>query len=235
MEINKPAKILLFDIESTNLAMDFARLLCIGYKWYGEDTVYCPKIKIPAKQGASWDKAEEELLDQFISVYESADIVVTYNGTMFDIPAIQAKMIHYDMGALPSTSHIDLYFTTKSKLRISRKSLQNLGYFAKLEHHKTGVEGHLWLLAQAGNKQALNAIVDHCEVDVILLEEAYEKLRPLVYRHPRVSGYGPCRYCGSTELQKRGRYVTKDKNPKCRVQCQACGGWDTRLPKELGL
>src|SRR5678816_4274910 len=32
------SKLLLWDIESTGLKGDFATILCIGYKWYGERT-----------------------------------------------------------------------------------------------------------------------------------------------------------------------------------------------------
>ena len=226
MKDSNEARILLWDIESTGLYLDFARLLCIGYKWYGEKKVHIPKIELP--ESGSWDKAEKQLVKDFMEVYEQADILVTYNGKRFDVPAVQAKALHYGLGVLPNTPHVDLYYTAKSNLKISRKSLQNVGFFLGLNQEKTPVNGKLWLEAQSGNKKALKDIVDHCRADVLMLEEAYTVMRPLVRTHPRVDGYGPCRVCGSRKLQRRGPYITKTKNNAQRVQCQECGSWDTR-------
>lgn len=234
-EPNDPARTLIWDIETSNLDADFGRLLCIGYKWLGEPEVYCPSIVYP-KQGVSWDQTECDLLNEFLEVYKTADISVTYNGILFDLPYINTKNMKYNPGeAPPPVSQVDLYFTVKAKTRLARKSLQNLSYFLGGEFQKSGVEGRLWLAAREGNQEALDAIIEHCEVDVLALEEDYMRLRPYIGRHPRVSHYMNCRYCGSKHMQMRGRYVTKDKNPKRRVQCMDCGGWDTRLPKELGL
>jgi uncharacterized protein YprB with RNaseH-like and TPR domain len=207
--------------------MDFGRILCIGYKWLDEKRVYIPAIQLPGG-GISWNKAEKTLVKEFIDVLKEADAIVTYNGKRYDWPALQAKALHYGFGALPNVPHIDLYYTVKSNLKISRKSLQNAAYFLNLSNEKTPVVGNLWLEAQSGNKTALREIIKHCRADVLILEELYYKIRPLVRTHPRVNGYGNCRYCGSKALNSRGKQITKTKNPQRRVQCQSCGGWDTR-------
>lgn len=176
----------------------------------------------------SWNKAEKQLVKDFIAVLEQADAIVTYNGKRYDWPALQAKALHYGLGALPNIPHIDLYYTVKSNMKISRKSLQNAAYFLNLSNEKTPVVGNLWLEAQSGNKKALAEIVRHCRADVLILEELYLKIRPLVRTHPRVNGYGPCRFCGSKDLISRGTYITKTKNPQRRIQCKDCAGWDLR-------
>lgn len=223
----KPARILLFDIETTNLAADFAQLLCVGHKWLGQKKVTCPRID---RSQRNFRTAEKQLLKDFLAVYETADVVVTYNGKMFDVPFLQAKALEHRLPPMPNPSHVDLYWTAKHNLRISRKSLQNLAYYLGVKHEKTPVEGRIWVDAMMGVPSALNYIVKHCKADVLVLEDVYDRLRPYVRQHPRImaSHLGHCRYCGSTHLQSRGRYITRMKSDYKRVQCQGCGGWDSR-------
>lgn len=235
-EPKNDARILLWDIETSNLDADFGRIFCIGYKWYDESTVHCPSIVLP-EQGKSWDNAEHELIETFMQVYETADISVTYNGILFDLPYINTKYMRYHSSGAPApVAQTDLYWTVKSKTRLSRKSLQNLSYYLGGEYQKSGVEPRLWLAAREGNKAALRAIIQHCKIDVLALEEDYTRLRPFITKHPRVNGYGPCRYCGG-RIILRGPSMSKYKYPRHRVQCTnpKCYGWDTRTDKELGL
>lgn len=226
---NEP-KILLYDIETTNLAADFGTCLCIGYKWLGTNRVSVPSIM--DYDGWRDDPTYDgHLLADFRDVYEQADMVVTYYGKGFDIKFLQAKMLEWDLGILPNTPHVDLYFTVKHNLRLSRRSLANVGYFLGLNAEKTPIEGKMWRSAQAGNHKAIKYVIDHCRADVLVLEEAYLKLRPLVRTHPRVRGWDPCRVCGSNHLQHRGPAITVTKGARHRVQCQDCGAWETRSGK----
>lgn len=225
----KPARVLLFDIETSNLAADFGVLLCVGYKWLGESRVYCPKIDFTTKNHRN---AEKALFEAFLPAYEEADILVSYNGKRFDVPFLQAKALEYGYNALPNTSHVDLYWTVKHSMRISRKSLQNAGYFLGLSNEKTPVEGKIWTRATLGDPKALKYIVDHCKSDVLVLEELYMRLRSLVRGHPRVAG-NACKACGSPEIQNRGRYVTKLKGTMWRTMCTNCGSWEARPLADL--
>lgn len=221
------AKILFFDIETTHLKADFGTVLCIGYKWLDN-----PKVHVPAiTQYQSWgrDKTDDTgLVQDFLEVYEQADMVVSYFGKGFDCKFLNAKLMEAAGLLLPNTPHVDLFYTVKANLALSRKSLANVGYFLGLNAEKTPVEGKIWRRAATGHAPSVKYIVDHCRADVLLLEEAYLKLRPLVRMHPRVGGYTPCRVCGSTKLQSRGRALTTTKGPRSRFQCQSCGSWETR-------
>lgn len=225
----RPARVLLFDIETTNLAADFAVLLCVGYKWLGEKKVYCPAIDFST---GNHIRAEKALLKAFMPVLEEADVLVTYNGKRFDVPFLQAKALEHGYNALPNTSHVDLYWTVKHAMRISRKSLQNAGYFLGLSNEKTPVEGKIWVKAMLGDAGALRYIVKHCKADVRVLEELYYRLRSLVRGHPRVNG-NACKACGSSNIHGRGRYVTKLKGAQWRTICQDCGTWEARPLRDL--
>ncbi len=226
MKTNEP-KILFFDIETTNLKADFGTVLCIGYKWLGKPKVYVPEIR----EYESWDTDRTDdsgLVGDFLEVYEQADMVVSYFGKGFDCKYLNAKLLEYDLGVLPNTPHVDLFYTVKANLALSRKSLQNVAYHLNLSNEKTPVEGKIWKRAATGHGPSVKYIVDHCRADVLILEEAYLRLRPLVRLHPRVRGYEPCRVCGSDHLQSRGRALTTTKGARYRYQCQDCGAWESR-------
>lgn len=220
------AKILLWDIESSHLKADFGTLLCVGYKWLGQ-----PQVRIPCitdypnfKKDPTDDSA---LVADFLDIYNSADMTVTYFGSGFDIKFLQAKVMEHGLQIPPKVPMVDLFYTVKSNLALSRKSLQNVGYYLNLSAEKTPVEGKIWKQAACGKRSALKYIVDHCRADVLLLEEAYQALRPLVRTHPRVAGYSDCRHCGG-KVESRGYALTITKGKRHRVQCTVCGGWETR-------
>lgn len=219
------ARILSFDNETSHLKADFGTLLCWGYKWLDEKKVHVPSLLThPGKHMID----DRPLVKHVHEIMGSADMWVTYFGKGFDVPFLNSKFLEYGLSILPNIPHVDLYFTVKSNMSLSRKSLQNVAYHLDLEAKKTPVEGRIWKKAMIGDQKSLLYIIKHCRSDVLLLEEAYLRLRPLVRTHPRVSGFGPCRYCGSTRLQRRGIAITKLKNEQQRIQCQACGGWDQR-------
>lgn len=221
------SRVMLFDLETTNLKADFGYLLAVGYKFLGEKKPTVLSIK-HTNGVTKFRSAEKALVKAFREVYLSADVIVTYNGKRFDVPYLNAKMLEYDLGILPNLPHVDHYWTVKNNLGISRKSLQNAAYYLKLSAEKTPVEGRIWVDAMMGDRKALKYIVDHCAADVDILEELHYKIRGLVRMHPRVNGYGPCKYCGERRLQRRGPAVTTAKRTQYRFQCMACGGWDTR-------
>lgn len=225
-------KVLLFDIECTNLDADFGTLLCVGYKWLGEKKVNV--LSLGDYPTFSSDPTnDKELVRDFLKVYAEADLAIAYNGILFDRPWLIAKVLEHGLEIPPNIPMQDPYFCVKSNLRISRKSLQNTAYYLKLSNEKTPVEGRIWKKAAVGHRGSLAYIIRHCKADVLVLEELYLRLRPLMRTHFRLSDdLGKCRYCNSPKLQARGTAITKAKGLQRRVQCQACAGWDTRTLKE---
>lgn len=171
---------------------------------------------------------EKALVKDVALEFQKADILVSYYGTGFDRPFLNAKMLEYNLPPIVNIPEIDLYYTARHKLAISRKSLANVAYYLKVPNKKTAVEGRLWKAAQVGDRKALREIEKHNIADVEVLRDVYLKLRPLVRTHPRVSGLLPCRFCGGEKLQRRGRIVSHLHQAKQRIFCKSCGGWDSR-------
>lgn len=224
------SKILFYDIETTDLNADWGTLLCVGYKWLGDKTPTVLSIlDYPGKNFLD----DSNLVKAFYDVISQADMVITYFGKGFDQPWMQPKYMLYNLSTLPNVPHVDLFYIAKSNLKLSRKSLDNLVTFFNLGK-KYNVSREDWKLAKIGDPHGVAEVIKHCYVDVNLTEKLYlNKLRPYVRMHPRVNGWLPCRHCGSIKLQRRGYATYVTKNPRVRVQCQKCGGWDTRSEQHV--
>jgi uncharacterized protein YprB with RNaseH-like and TPR domain len=229
------SRILLWDIETSDLDPHWGTILCIGYKWLGEKKVHL--ISVRDFETAHFD--DKGVVQGFREVLETADIEVTHNGTLFDKPFLQSRMLYKkNVKGLPVTKHylpqiapVDTYMASKSKLRGS-KALDKLARFLGCNVTKTRVEPEVWLEAQRGDKKALKYVEDHCVKDVLVLEEVYLKVRPMMKRHPKVGAYGT-HSCGSRHFQSRGTYSTTSKGLMKRFECQGCGGWFAMSEKDV--
>ena len=216
-------KILALDCETSHLRADFGTLLCWGYKWVGEKRISVPSLlDFPGKSPID-DRA---LLKEAHRVMSGADAYLTYYGKGFDLPFLQAKFLEYGMPMLPPVPHIDIYFTVKSNLSLSRKSLANVSEFLNLKAKKTPVAGRIWKRAMVGDRGAMRYIVSHCRADIALLEEAYYRLRPLIRLHPR-RGPDGCRTCGGHVIRDKIRYSAAGVM-KVQYVCTKCGSYETR-------
>ena len=226
------AKILIWDLETTDLKSDWGTLLCVGYKWLGQR--YGTVLSITDYDGWQNDMTnDKELVTDFHKILAEADMLVTYYGKMFDLPWLQGKFLEYDLPALPAIPHVDLYFVGRSNLRLTRRSLDNLAKYLRIGAKKYYVTGDLWKKARVGDPVALDKVRKHCYADIQLTEKLYYKLRPYVRQHPRINGYFKCRYCGSDKVQRRGYQISNYKGRQQRVQCQECLGWSSYPERDL--
>lgn len=225
-------RVLIWDLECSNLDADWGTLLTVGYKWLGEKKVHV----LSAANYASWRKDPTDdsgITKDFLAVYNQADLTIAYNGVLFDKRWFMAKVLEHGLEIPPNIPMQDPLFAVKN-LRISSASLLNALYYLRLTAEKTPVEKRIWRRAGVGHIPSLRYIVAHCKADVLALEELYLRVRPLMRTHFRLSDdLGACRYCNERRLQRRGRQVSKLKGAQVRVQCQACAGWDTRTIKEV--
>lgn len=232
-------RILFVDIESSDLKADFGNMIAFGYKYQGEPghvislldvNKHCRTCK---RVDAVDDKA---LVEQAHAILVAADVIVTWYGKGFDSKFLNTRVLDAGLPPLPNTPHVDLYFTAKHHLLLSSNRLANVQDFLGLKTSKTPLTKRVWRQAQAGHVPSIEYVVTHCLKDVEVLEEAYDRLKPYVRSHPRMSGVaGPgvpgCRVCGAA-VQRRGQVATILKGPRQRVQCTKCGHWEDRPMKE---
>lgn len=214
------------DIETTDLNANWGSCLCIGYCVEGE-----PIKVMSVKDYPNWKPWDDKkLLQEFLKVYTRDDIgiVIGHNIIMFDLPYLQARMSHHDLGVLPNLARVDTYFVAKSKFKIRGKSLGSIAEFLGCRYKKTPLAPEIWRKAGRGDEGSLDYIAAHNAADIRVTKQVYEKLAPLMMRHPVIGDYGACHNCGKHSLQKRGMATTVLIGPRQRFQCKSCGAWSTR-------
>lgn len=227
------AKILFWDIESTDLQADFGNMLACGFKYLGQpaEVISLLDVNKHCKSCRRVDAVDDKrLLKQVWERLAAADVWVTWFGKGFDIKFVNTRLVDGGMPALPPIPHIDLYFTAKHHLKLSSNRLASVQDFLQLPTAKTPLTKRCWRRAQAGDVPSIRYIIDHCEKDVMVLEEAYERLKPYVRQHPNVDPAAGCRVC-SGFVQRRGLTLVASGRKLQRVQCTKCGHWENR-PQE---
>jgi uncharacterized protein YprB with RNaseH-like and TPR domain len=227
-------KILLWDVETfgMNFNADAGFIMVISYKWAGEKDVHT----ITRANPTQWSRRlfdDKAICAEFAKVFETADMHVTWNGTRFDVPFLQTRMLKHRLGYLPPVPHEDGLRTARRTLKM-RRSLDNIQKFFELGTEKEDMNlAKVWMPAAMGDPIALKQVIKRCESDVKLLEEAYDLLAPLSSVHPNVAladGVADgCPLCKSRNLQQRGRQRAL-RHYRLRFHCQDCGRWSTSSP-----
>lgn len=81
--------------------LEHAKIICISYKWEGQDKVYNLK----------WDsnKCEKKMLEKFIRIADSADEIVGHNSDRFDIKWIRTRCIYNRVPMFPKYVSFDTF------------------------------------------------------------------------------------------------------------------------------
>jgi uncharacterized protein YprB with RNaseH-like and TPR domain len=145
-----PHRTVYLDIETTGMSRDRDIITMVGWSVGGE---YGCLI-----HGGSTN----ELFD----VLGSAKVLVTFNGSCFDLPYLRAHMPNLPEPAM----HLDLrYFARKCALAGGQKAIEVALGLARPEEVRglTGMEApRLWFQYRGGNKGALRRLIEYNKADV---------------------------------------------------------------------
>lgn len=183
--MSKQLDIVMFDIETTGLKADFSVILCATIKAFGQEPVVFRNDQLNKKWRTrrNDDKAITKAIRDELSKH---GIVVTHNGSRFDIPYMKAKLARHDLEPLLPMLHIDTLRIARQNLQVSSRRLDNLGKWL-LGKEKSRVEGPTWMEAgMNGDIPAMEEIVKHNIVDCELLEEVLQRLWPLLRQIQRI-------------------------------------------------
>lgn len=164
------------DIETDNLKADFGTMLSWAIRFKGSDTT---KVDYITKKELFDGSTDKRIIESLIDTLKQVKIVVTYYGTGFDIPFSRAKALHYDL-EFPSYAdlyHFDIYYSVKSKLGISSKSLASACDYLNITG-KTPLDKETWRRAKYGDPTAIQIVLEHNVADVDILEQLHNKLSP---------------------------------------------------------
>lgn len=234
----KPVKIkrLFFDIEtSPNIVFSWnvgyklqighdnilkeRAVICICYKWEGEDTVH----------SLEWKKGDDKsLITRFLKVILKADEVIGHNGDNYDIKWFKTRALFHGIPSLPDIKSIDTLKLARKGFRFNSNKLDYIGKFLGLgQKLETGGFG-LWKdICIFNNADAMHKMVTYCKQDVLLLEQVFQKLQG--YGKPKThtgvlkgKDLCSCPYCASDNTVSNGNIVAALGTIKKKMKCLDC-------------
>lgn len=217
-ESSKSPKILIYDIETSQLEADVwwsgkqyvsanriksePRIITVAYKWLGSDIV----------EYLQWDEnqSDEQLVREFVEIYNEADMVVGYNSSKFDNRFLNARAFKYNLDINIHVKSLDLMREAKKYFRMPSYSLNNISRFldlpTKLQH--SGID--MWDAIQYGSKdeatQAMNLMIEYNIQDIIVTENLYHRMikyikSPIHVGVLRGGAKSTCPICGGTNVK----------------------------------
>ena len=178
-----------FDIETTDLRANMGTLLCASFHeivppgYYGNhhDTPNKPYTFVVESTFVGDPNPDKALAIALRDEIEKYNAIVTWNGKMFDIPFLNARLLFHRERPVRPQFHIDaMYYAGSSSNRIGSRRLASVQQFLQLPDEKTSLDWDVWKAATRGDKKALKYIVKHCEIDVKVLSDAYWRLLPYI-------------------------------------------------------
>ncbi|HQJ57214.1 MAG TPA: ribonuclease H-like domain-containing protein [Caldisericia bacterium] len=201
-----------------NIIQDW-KIICISYKWEGEDSVHT----------LDWGKkmCDKKLLEDFIKVANTADELVAHNGDRFDVKKIRTRCISHRIPMFPNYKTLDTLKKAKSGFNFNSNKLDYIAKFlgvgAKLEH-----EGfNMWVKCMQGDKEALKAMIEYCEMDIIVLEDVFLTMQNYIKHNTHVGVINnnlkySCPCCGSENVSLQKNVVTAMGTIKRQMNCDDC-------------
>lgn len=194
-------------------------IICAAWKWHGSTKVHVSKVS-----NIGDDYAVTKAMRDAIA---EADVIIAHNGDSFDVKKLNARIIYHKIDPLPKVLQLD---TKKEVKKIAAFSSNKLEYLAStlIGAGKLPTDFQLWKDVLAGNKKAMRAMIEYCKVDVIRLEEVYERLLPYMKNPPHrgvLAGADrncSCKACGSENVKLNGVRFTAAGVKKQELKCRDC-------------
>lgn len=178
-------RVTFWDIEATDLAGNFGRLLSCSFLDLGAKKAEVYRRDVAPHKGRKLTD-DSKLAVAIRDRAEKADILVGWNSILYDQPMVNARLAAAGERPLrltkeAGTIHLDLmYYASGSSLRLGGRSLANVSKFFKTASNKTPLTGEIWAEAAAGEKDAMDLVVEHNVADVEVLRDLWGKLAPYV-------------------------------------------------------
>ncbi len=161
-----------------------AQIICISWKWEGEDKVH----------NAHWGlnkQCDKSLLKKFIKELDKADEIIAHNGDRFDIKWIRTRAVFHGLQMKHTYNSIDTLKWVKKYLRLPSNTLAEVCKYYQLEAKRDAGGISTWTdIVFHKSKEALDRMIYYCDGDILSLEAVFNKLLP--YARPNTH-YGVLR------------------------------------------
>lgn len=164
------------DIEASGLKANFDIMYTWAIKPRGSDDILSDVIKPWTPTG------EKRIVASLIRAMRKFDRIITYNGTLYDIPFIRTRALRYSLNPpeYMEMYHHDLYFVAKNRLCLHRKNLETVARALGVGG-KTAIDPKHWEQAMFHDNKALAEIHRHNLGDVVVLEGVHRVLEPFYF------------------------------------------------------
>lgn len=233
-------KVLLFDVETSpieayvwglwdqNIGINQIKkdwyIMSWAAKWLGQKTVMQQDVR-----NSKDPQTDKTIIQNLNKLLDEADIVITQNGIKFDNKKVNARSVLFDPKPRAPFRNIDVFKLAKKRFGFTSNSLEFLAKRLGTKHQKMvsrkyhGME--LWTECLKGNHDAWREMATYNKLDVIVLEEVYDKLKAWETQVSFAVHHGSNKcHCGSLDLEKRGYDYTKVGQFQ-RYRCRDCGRW----------
>ena len=168
------------DIETTGLGADFGFVLAACIKPATSNKIIT--LRIDDYKNYKKDLCnDKQLILDIADEVEKFDVICHYNGDLFDLPFLDTRLAIHGIRKRISLVHsIDLLPIVKKKMRLHSNRLDTVACALGLSEEKTRLLPQVWQRASHGSKADLDYIVEHCQKDVLVLEEAFKRLKLFV-------------------------------------------------------
>lgn len=236
----QPVKVLLVDIETSpllvycwglfdqtiglNQVVQDSSILSWSAKWLGQKEVFYQDVR-----GQKDLRDDKKILKTLWELLDEADIVIGQNSQRFDVPIINARFIKHGFPPPSSFRQIDTLRVAKKNFKFTSNKLEYTTRLLNDQHqklsHKKFPGFELWSECLKGNLEAFIEMEKYNKMDVISLEEYYNKLKPWdrsinwnAYHDEEVTYCS----CGSKDFRKAG-FVHTTVGRYQRYICKSCG------------
>jgi uncharacterized protein YprB with RNaseH-like and TPR domain len=165
-----------YDIEATHLKPDVGRILCCSFKPYGQEPYTFSGLERRFKRADVYD--DGDLAKAIIQELERYDVIIGWNSKAFDYKFVNSRAIRTGGRVKKAQHHIDAMWSWRTKVS-ARARLDSVQRFLihDTEQRKTSIRWDKWMQALGWDpklsKAAMDEIVEHCEIDVNVLEDVY--------------------------------------------------------------
>lgn len=239
MKKNKKPKVLLLDIETApllsytwgiweqNVPLGMIErdwfILSWSAKWLGDPD---SKVMYMDQRNAKNIENDKKLLQGVWKLLDECDVLIGQNSKAFDEKKLNARFILNGMSPPSPYEHIDTKKIASRKFGFTSNKLEYLTdklCKKKKSKHKKFPGFELWKECLKGNKEAFKEMEAYNKMDVLSLEELYNKLQPWANEANFMHLTEDIRCsCGSTKLQKKGVRATLTGKYQ-RYVCMSCG------------
>lgn len=161
------------DIEATNLAASFGRILVIAVKPYG---------KKPVSFVAKTLKDERRMLEDAVPFINSFECTVGHFSTYYDIPFIASRLTYHKLSPkleLQLRFHVDTWKVARFNLKMHKNHLATLCRSFHLTEEKDDMSPDDWIKIQENFDAHIGKMRKYCEQDTRSTEALYKHIRHL--------------------------------------------------------